>query len=402
MREPGGAQTFGEAGRLIPGNRSTEPPTSAGAESPLRGGCGKGLYPLARPGPMSRVGCGRIGLLALMYGPRGVVQAVVPTIPGREQLLAETVASLEEHGIDPVVVPSSPSCGEGWAIGLRACSADYVLLASDDIEVGDVSRLETALARAKAGLVVSPVVVNADGSLQGAGGFGLRLEDGATARTTIFPFALRETFLLVSPWPTSNHHCDAWISECAWRLGRGPIVTHGFELVHKIETPITEGEVRAYESWRARRLDDLGASTPRPDFDAVSRALEGRSIVIMGARARMRTELRLASAGLPTYLATTPGRATGASRRALRLASADPATRTRPRKALSDLAYVRWRAGGACRRAVGATRARLAIRTRVRRLTAARRTGPRSPGRRSPARRGSPGRAARGIGPAGR
>lgn len=306
-----------------------------------------------------------------------IIQSVVPTIPGRDQLLAETVASLEKHGIDPVVVPNSPSCGEGWAIGLQTCSAEYVLLASDDIEVGDLSRLRTALDRADAGLIVSPVIVSADGSLQGAGGFGLRLEDGALARTTIFPFALRETFSLVSPWPPSNHYCDSWISECAWRLGRGPIVTHGFDLVHKVITLTREGEQDAYDRWRMERLRTLPEAARRPHRDtvAVFRAHEGRSMVVTGVRARMRTELRLATASVPGYLALLPRRAVGASSRALRLARERLAVRPRVRESLSTLAMIRWRARGASRRAVGLARTKFAVRTRLRKLLSGRTSG---------------------------
>jgi hypothetical protein len=303
-----------------------------------------------------------------------LIQAVVPTIAGREQLLRETVESLEERGIDPVIVPNSPSCGEGWEIGLRSCRADYVLLASDDIEVSDVSRLGTALARAAAGLVVSPVVVNADGSLQGAGGFGQRLEDGALARTTIFPFALKETFLVVSPWPASNHYCDSWISECAWTLGRGPIVTHGFDLVHKFIAPIREGEVQAYAGWRADRLRTVPGAAGRRhrDIDAIIRSHEGRSIVVTGLRARSLTELRLLSAGVRTYLTTSPKRAVRGSRRTLLLAWESLAVRTRANEAISQLATLRWRAMGVVRSAVGLARTRLAIRTRARKMLARR------------------------------
>jgi hypothetical protein len=309
-----------------------------------------------------------------MYGRSVKVEAVVPTIPGREQLLRETVASLEQSGIDPVVVPNSPSCGEGWAIGLAASTADYVLLASDDIEVSDISRLGTAVARAAAGIVVSPVVVNPDGSLQGAGGFGQRLEDGALARTTIFPFASRETFLLLAPWPASNHYCDSWISECAWMLGRGPIVTHGFDLVHKIIAPTSDAEVDAYGSWRADRLRVLPEATRRRHraIEDVFRSLEGRSIVVTGIRGRSRTELRLMSAGIPEYVAASPKRVVGGFRRALRFAREEQIVEARANEAASHLAAARWRAAGVVRRGVGLARARVALRTRAQELLARR------------------------------
>jgi hypothetical protein len=192
-----------------------------------------------------------------------MVQAVIPTIPGREELLAEAVASFERHGIGCVVVENSPSCGTGWRIGLERATADLVLLASDDVEVSEDSwGFAEAVARARSGSVVCPIIFWPDGTLQGAGGYGLNLEDGAIAHNCIFPFAARDTLELISPWPERNHYCDVWVSEEARRIGRGPIVTYGFALVHKIVSPDTPGQYAEYRRWRRRRIPGRASRIP--------------------------------------------------------------------------------------------------------------------------------------------
>jgi hypothetical protein len=226
-----------------------------------------------------------------------LIQAVIPTARGREHLLADAVRSLERHGIRPVVVEGSRTACWGWEKGLRDCTSEYVILAADDVEIADCSALAVAMSRADVGLVVSPVVVNPDGSLQGAGGYGLRMEDGGIARNALFPFARRETLELFVPWPGTSHYCDCWISEHAWRLGRGPIVTHGFTLVHKISSPKAPDARPTYERWRSSRLEELG----------YSRRERNRGCGYM-VKVRLRTEFRLLSAGGRQYLIYAPGR----------------------------------------------------------------------------------------------
>jgi hypothetical protein len=218
-------------------------------------------------------------------------------VRGREHLLAEAVRSLEHYGIRPVIIEDSLTVGWGWEKGLRDCRSDYVILAADDVEIADCSAMAVAMSRANVGLVVSPVVFNPNGSLQGAGGYGLRMEDGGIARNTLFPFARRETLELLAPWPGTSHYCDCWLSEYAWRLGRGPVVTHGFALVHKVSSPKATDARLTYERWRSLRLEELGyrGREHRP----------GRVYII---KIRLRTELRLLSAGVREYVIHAPGR----------------------------------------------------------------------------------------------
>jgi hypothetical protein len=178
------------------------------------------------------------------------IEAVIPTIPGREQSLGRLIDSLEEHGLDWVIVEESPSCGEGWELGLDRTTADFVLLASDDFVLVDWSARKVVLDRADATQVVCPVIYEPDGTLQGAGGMGQRLDDGDVAVNCIAPFARRDVLETYRPWPHLNHYCDTWIT-CQARLrNRGPIVTHGFAFTHHYLSEWNPGEYEAYTEWR--------------------------------------------------------------------------------------------------------------------------------------------------------
>lgn len=180
-----------------------------------------------------------------------MIQAVIPTVPGREDLLNQAVDSFRSHGVEPVVVHDSPSCGAGWAIGLPWATADLVLLASDDFEIADWSGIHRAIDRALSGFVVCPVILNPDGSLQGAGGMGFSLADGDTADNCIAPLGRRETLASLAPWPHLNHYCDTWITRQARERGIGPVVTHGVELTHHHLSGWDRAEWDEWTRWQA-------------------------------------------------------------------------------------------------------------------------------------------------------
>lgn len=180
-----------------------------------------------------------------------MIQAVVPTIPGREHLVNATVESLEQHGIEPIVVMDSPSCGEGWEFGLEKCNAKYVGLWSDDLTI-HAWEFDPSWCL---GGVLCPTILNPDGSLQGAGGMGLDLPEGAAAVNCIAPIAERHVLVGFRPWPHLNHYCDTWITQRAIWAGRGPVVTRSIELVHHRLAPWDPVEYAAWQSWLGRPVD---------------------------------------------------------------------------------------------------------------------------------------------------
>lgn len=181
-----------------------------------------------------------------------MIQAVVPTIPGREHLVNATVQSLEQHGIEPIVVMDSPSCGEGWEFGLERCDAKYVGLWSDDLTVAEWDEDSLAAHLRQRIAVLSPTVLNPDGTLQGAGGMGLDLPTGAIAVNCIAPIAERQVLEGFRPWPHLNHYCDTWITQRAIWAQRGPFVTRAAVLTHHHLSDWDAAEYVAWQAWLGR------------------------------------------------------------------------------------------------------------------------------------------------------
>ena len=181
-----------------------------------------------------------------------MIQAVVPTIPGREHHLKACIDSLEQHNIEPVVILDSPSCGEGWEFGLERCDAKYVALWSDDFTINhwDWGRIRRRLEQTIT--VLSPLILNPDGTRQGSGGFGLNLDDGAQAVNCICPIGERHVLEWFRPWPHLNHYCDTWISQRAIWADRGPTVTWDAVLVHHHLSGWDPAEYVAWQKWLGR------------------------------------------------------------------------------------------------------------------------------------------------------
>lgn len=183
---------------------------------------------------------------------------VVPTVPGREQLLEGCLHSvyLTAPAARVFVVEQSPSCGEGWQHGGDSAvkaGCEFVMLAADDLEF-QPGWWEAAIAKLEKRQLPSPVVLNEDGSLQSSGGYWDRFhEDGEETHGTINPFLNLELWEAVQPVAPFPHYCDVWISERAVEAGYQPVVCDGFRFVHKVTTPISEEETVAWEEWRAAR-----------------------------------------------------------------------------------------------------------------------------------------------------
>lgn len=183
---------------------------------------------------------------------------VIPTVPGREELLEACLHSIYVTApkAQVYVVTDSPSCGEGWQWGGDSAvkaGATHLMLAADDIELQD-GWWQTAAAALEQRRLASATVYNPDGTLQSCGGHwdGMR-PDGEATHGTIMPLLNLELWAAVQPIAPFPHYCDTWISERAVAAGYQPVICHGFAFVHKVNTPITAEETTAYEEWRASR-----------------------------------------------------------------------------------------------------------------------------------------------------
>lgn len=174
-----------------------------------------------------------------------LISVIIPTIPGREELLRACLASFTEHTpselLHRVIIPNSPSCGEGWTRGVEKARGDYLLLAADDVEAWP-GWYEGACRP-----FTCPVLYWPNGTLQGAGGHHRTFTNGQTAANVAFPLIQREVWDAVQPIPPLNHFCDIWITEEAQRHGYSPIVDWRCRLTHKVIGGYDESD--AYDAW---------------------------------------------------------------------------------------------------------------------------------------------------------
>ena len=194
------------------------------------------------------------------------VAVVIPTIPGREMLLAQTEAAYSaSRGVEVrlYVVNGAQTIGEGWQAGREAVAAatllpDFVHLSADDVEPTPYA-LQAACNRADAGMGVypSPRITNPDGTLHSCGTLGAgmlmpEVHDGHPAGSSPFPLLHTARLAQIPPIPPIHYYADDWMAVRARRLGLTVEVCRAFELRH------LEGAV-GIERMRRRAMADRAA-----------------------------------------------------------------------------------------------------------------------------------------------
>lgn len=168
---------------------------------------------------------------------------VIPTVVGREESLGKAVASYEraalgiKHEIE--VVSGQPSCGEAWRVGVEGKSFDYVLLSADDHVVlpGFFPPLIEAVKDKD--MLPTPLVLNADGKLQSAGG---QLGAPGDVRTDFYgdwmpvdycpvPFLGREQWEQIGMLPI-HYGSDVWVSYRGRQVGFQSCLRTESRLIH--------------------------------------------------------------------------------------------------------------------------------------------------------------------------
>jgi hypothetical protein len=169
------------------------------------------------------------------------ISVVIPTIEGREDLLARTREAYQEATssavtLELLVVRGRPTCGEAWTEGAAAATRRFLHLAADDLEPEpgwDLAGIESA----QAGIYPSPRILRPDGSVEACGtlGAGMLLPDTrdlAPASSAPFPFLRRELWAKVGPCPAIHYYADdllayrARLAELRVQVRRGYAFTH--------------------------------------------------------------------------------------------------------------------------------------------------------------------------------
>ncbi len=217
------------------------------------------------------------------HSPR--IAVVLPTIAGREELLALTEAAYAaSYGVEVrlLVVKGCATIGEGWEAGRRAALEpdsyadgwfpEYVHLSADDVEPAPAA-MASAVACALAGVYPSPRILNPDGTLHSCGTLGAgmlmpEVEEGAPAGASPFPFWPVAFLAGVPSIPPIHYYADDWLGVWARRMGLEVQVSRAMELRH------LEGTIGIDRLRRRAMADRAACLAALPLGDAYSDELE--------------------------------------------------------------------------------------------------------------------------------
>ncbi|MHB8742580.1 MAG: hypothetical protein ACYC9L_05580 [Sulfuricaulis sp.] len=167
-----------------------------------------------------------------------VISVVIPTIPGREHLLAKTEASYRAENTQLIVVKGRPTCGEAWVEGASRAEGDYLHFSADDIEAHP-GWWGKAAVLSELGFLPAPRILNTDGSLQSCGDWDVEMRDGAIPEFTRVPFLSKEQWAAIDPLVTpflekAHYYTDNIVSWAGRKLGMETVVCRSYELTHHL------------------------------------------------------------------------------------------------------------------------------------------------------------------------
>lgn len=189
------------------------------------------------------------------------VTVSIPSITGREQLLARAVAAYRaQEGclVDVFTWMDMPACGYAWEMALQHGAGEYVHFGADDVELAPGAFM-AAIRTIEQGKHPAPLVLNPDGSVQSCGeAWGHIVPDGTETSFSRGPMIARAWSEIVGPIPVEMHYyTDNLVSERLRRAGIPSVVCHGYSYVHHM-SPIG----RRNDTWARDRqiyVDLMGA-----------------------------------------------------------------------------------------------------------------------------------------------
>lgn len=200
------------------------------------------------------------------------IAVVIPTIPGREALLDQTVQAYRDNTdrqVEIIVVRDRPTIGQAWDDGATAAldtGADYLHLSADDV-TPHPGWDTAAVTAAERGHWPSPRILNADGTLHSCGtmGGGMLLPDcadGTPCGTSPFPFMRLADWRHVAPCLPIGYYSDDYLAFRARLAGLEPVVARGYALTHHEGTVGRQRSVARSAQDRAAFLAAVGVDSP--------------------------------------------------------------------------------------------------------------------------------------------
>lgn len=156
-----------------------------------------------------------------------LVSIILPTITGREDLLAVTRDAYEqtvEGEAEIIVVRERPTIGEAWNAGAEAAEGEFLLLGADDL-VPDPGAVAAGIEAAKIEGYPSPWITNPDGSTVARGSLGggmllgAETPEGTPCNSSPIPFVERRKWGAIGPSIPAHYYADDYLGWSARRAG---------------------------------------------------------------------------------------------------------------------------------------------------------------------------------------
>lgn len=172
-----------------------------------------------------------------------LIDVVIPTVPGREELLESCIASYELSTapgvLNFIVERGHDCCGKAWQAGMEKSTAPYVHLSADDIEMVSHTWAAVCMESADKGRLPCPLVLNPDMSVQSCGGnmrakghvVKERQRNRAVCDFTTLPFLTRNQAEQIG-MIDAHTMTDVWVSYRGRQLGWPTVVLHEYEVIH--------------------------------------------------------------------------------------------------------------------------------------------------------------------------
>lgn len=172
------------------------------------------------------------------------IEAIIPTVKGREASLERLLASLPPS-VAPRVIEDSKTCGWGWELGMELSTADYLLLACDDQEFLGEQWVDICVETVEEGLLPCPRVWLPNGAIESQGGdmdafahiIGRPQKDRTLVDYTTIPFLSAKQAQEIGMLADLHYCTDVWVSYRGRQLGYETVLRHGFDVRHWHEAP---------------------------------------------------------------------------------------------------------------------------------------------------------------------
>lgn len=152
-----------------------------------------------------------------------LVSIILPTIAGREDLLAVTrdaYSQTIDAEAEIIVVRERPTIGEAWNAGADQAEGEFLLLGADDL-VPFPDAVAAGIDAAKDGIYPSPWITNPDGStvVRGSLGGGMLLADttpeGTICNSSPIPLLRHDHWAKAGPSIPAHYYADDYLGWAA-------------------------------------------------------------------------------------------------------------------------------------------------------------------------------------------